>query len=194
MPLLSPPTQVKHSALVVHPTSPGGKLRGRQMPLSGTRIGKDPWMTAQLPSNGQFPVWLPVQHASGVLAAVQMRFGSQPLQGRPSLPDGPVVQVIPLYGPPAQVFATLHVPPPRHPALTKQLAPGFEPPTHVPRQFPCEPPPGATMRWSALVVGVAVRVGVRVGVLVSVGVLVMVGVLVIVGESVGVRVSVGVLV
>src|SRR5262249_33400565 len=94
-----------HWAVVVQATSPGGKTRGKQMPLSGTRTANADWTMEQLPTSGQVgPVPDPVQHANGAPAAVQMRAGSQPPQGRPSLPAGPVVQVSPLYGPPTHVL------------------------------------------------------------------------------------------
>src|SRR5262245_11968382 len=106
-------------------------------------------MMAQLPCSGQVPVRLPVQQGNGTVLAVQILLGSQPLQARPWLPAGPVVQANPLYGPPTQVLATLHVPPPRQSsAALQQGAPGFEPPLQVPRQLPCEPPPGAMVRCS----------------------------------------------
>ena len=175
--------------LVVQSTSPGGKLRGVQTPLRATRIGKPAWMMAQLPNTGQVPTWLPVQHTSGVLAAVQMRFGSQALhRSAPALPAPGHSN--PLRGPPTQ----LRVPPqvlPGQSVLVPQPKPAFTPATQVPRQLPADPPPGAMIRERAPDVGVIVAVKVAGAVGVMVGVSVIVGVSVTVGVSVGVLVSPG---
>lgn len=79
-PLTWLPTHTLHSMLVVQATS-GAIKRGIHTPLRGTRTAKAAFCTrAQLPTTGQVPVLLPVQHASGAPAAVHTLLGLQPLQ------------------------------------------------------------------------------------------------------------------